>query len=160
MSINANWARWIFASVSKHFDDRKGILPLYIEGQHRDTSKFKEYLELRMDGPSWDEASKGYFIGNIDINVLVTVAVNEEDYHRPHQIAGEVQAAFTKSIDVFKFGCNIQDDQSYLGCLVLKQNRSNRDFVELNQFGIIGTDDPLMQSTVEAHYKITFCVEE
>jgi hypothetical protein len=160
MSINANWARWIFASVSDHFNTRFPTVELYIEGQHRDTSKLKEYLELRMDGPTWNEASKGYFIGSIDINILVTVTVNEEEYHRPHQLAGEVQATFDKSIDVFKYGCNPQDDQSHLGCLSLKQNRSNRDFVELNQFGIIGTDVPLMQSTVEGHYEITFCVEE
>ena len=159
MSINANWARWIFASVSDHFSTRS-TLPLYIEGQHRNTAELKDYLELRMDGPTWNEASKGYFIGSIEINVLITTAVDEEDYHRSHQFAGEVQTAFTKSIDVFKYGCNPQDDQSYLGCLTLKQSRPDRDFVELNQFGIIGINAPLVQATVEGHYKITFCVEE
>lgn len=155
MSVNRNWARWIFASVSKHFDDRKENLPLYIEGQHRATSKLKEYLELRMDGPTWNEASKGYFIGVVQINVLLTSALNEEDYHRPYRIAGQVQEAFTQTIEVFKFGDGPDDDQSKFGCLQLKQNRSNGDFVELNWFGIIDTDDPLVQATVEAHYCLT-----
>ena len=157
MSINANWARWIFASVSKHFDDRKGTLTLYIEGQHRATSKLKEYLELRMDGPTWNEASKDYFIGNIQINVLITVAMDEEDYHRPYSVAGQVQQAFTKTIDVFRFGDGPDDDGTYLGCLQLKQNRATGDFVELNWFGIIDTDDQLVQATVEGHYCLTLC---
>ena len=157
MSINPNWARWIFASVSKHFDDRRGVLPLYIEGQHRATSKLKEYLELRMDGPTWNEASKGYFQGDIQINILVTAAMDEEDYHRPYRFAGQVQQAFTQTIPVFRFGDGPEDDQTFLGCLQLLQNRSDRSFVELNWFGVIDQDYQLVQATVEGHYRLTIC---
>jgi len=157
MSVNRHWARWIFASVSKHFDDRKELLPLYIEGQHRATTKPQEYLELRMDGPKWNEASKGYFIGDVQINILITSALTEEDYHRPYRAAGQVQEACTQTIEVFRFGDGPEDDQSHLGCLQLKQDRAGQDFIELNWFGIIDTNDALVQATVEAHYCITLC---
>lgn len=156
-TINYNWPRWIYASVNKHFDDRKGTLPLYIEGKHRATTKPKKYLELRMDGPTWIQPSNGYFKGSVQVNTLLTVALDDKDYHDPYRVAGLVQAMYTPTIDVFKFGDGVDDDQSHLGCLVLQQNSEKRDFLELNWFGIIDTDDPLVQATVEGHYRIELC---
>lgn len=153
MSVDPNWARWIFASVSKHFDDRRGNLPLYIEGQHRETRDLKNYLELRMDGPNWAEVSKGCWIGDVEINILISTAFDDNDYHRSHQFGGNIQAAFT-NINAYKFGDGIEDTQEFLGCLRLKQDISGRDFIEFNYFGRRAIDDPIVQATVEGHYKI------
>ncbi len=154
MSSNKNWPRWSFASVSKHFDDRRETLPLFIEGQHRDTSALSDYLELRMDGPTLREVSKGCWILRIEVNILLTSTFDEEDYHKIHRNAGIVQAAFT-AIPVLKYGDGLDDDQSFVGCYKLKQNSSTRDFLELNHFGRIGIDVPLVQATVEGHYEMT-----
>lgn len=154
MSVNTNWARWIFASVSKHFDDRKSTLPLFIEGQHRATRDLKDYLELRMDGPRWLEVNRGCWTGRVEINILVSSAFDEKDYHRIHRYAGLVQNAFTRVIEAFRFGDGPDDDQSFLGCLILQQNRGRRDFLELNHFGRITPEDALTQSSVEGHYEI------
>ncbi len=154
MSSDKNWPRWSFAAVSKHFDDRRETLPLFIEGQHRDTAALSDYLELRMDGPTLREVSKGCWILRIEVNILVTATFDEADFHKIHRNAGIVQAAFT-SIPVLKFGDGPDDDQSFVGCYKLKQNASTRDFLELNHFGRIDIDVPLVQATVEGHYEMT-----
>ena len=56
--IDKHWARWIFASVCKHFDfDASDNITTYIEGQKRNTRDESEFFELRMDGPIIYEAS-------------------------------------------------------------------------------------------------------
>lgn len=155
MSVNQNWARWSFASVSKHFDDNRQGLKLFIEGSHRDTREEKDYLEFRMDGPTLREVSKGCWKLRIEINILVTAALDEEDFHRIHRNAGIAQAAFVLGIPVLRYGSGPDDDDSFLGCYKLLQSSSTRDFVELNHFGQIAQDVPLMQATVEGHYEMT-----
>lgn len=155
MPPNKNWARWTFASVSKHFDDHRQGLELFIEGQHRNTKDLENYLELRMDGPTLREVSKGCWKLRIEINVLITSAFREDEYHRPHQNAGIAQAAFTKIISAFRFGNGPDDDDSFLGCYQLQQSNTTRDFIELNHFGRIDINTPLVQATVEGHYIMT-----
>ena len=152
MSANPNWPRWIFASVSKHFAD--ALTPLFIEGQHRDTREFKDFFEMRVDGPTLREVSKGFWVFRLEINILVQSAMDDKNYHRIHQDVGNAAAAFASAIDVFKKGNSPQDDQSYLGCLQLLQNRETRDFLEINHFGQIDVKTMLMQASVEGHYKM------
>lgn len=158
MSANPNWPRWIFASVSKHFADAASVagVPLFIEGQHRDTLELKDFFEMRMDGPTLREVSKGCWVLRIEINILVQSAMDDSNYHRIHQDVGIVSAAFEKSIGVYKKGRNDPDpdDQSFLGCLKLIQNASTRDFLEINHFGQIDTKTKLIQATVEGHYNM------
>jgi len=154
MSANKNWARWSFASVSKHFDDNRQGLKLFIEGTHRDTREEKDYLEFRMDGPTLREVSKGCWILRIEVNILVSAAFDEKDFHRIHTNSGIAQAAFVP-IPVFKFGSTVDDDDSFLGCYRLLQDKSTRDFLELNHFGRIDHKIPLVQSTVEGHFEMT-----
>ncbi len=155
MSANQNWSRWSFASISKHFDDNRQGLKLFIEVTHRDTRKDEEYLEFRMDGPTLREVSKGCWKLRIEVNILVTATIDENDFHRIHRNAGIAQAAFAQGISVFKYGDGVDDDDSFLGCYKLLQNSSTRDFIELNHFGQIDANVPLMQATVEGHYLMT-----
>lgn len=152
MSANPNWPRWIFATVSKHFAD--ALTPLFIEGQHRDTRELKDFFEMRLDGPTLREVSKGYWILRIEINILVQSAMDDKNYHRIHQSVGNAAAAFDAVINVYKYGNNIQDDQSFVGCLRLLQNRETRDYLEINHFGQIDKKTKLMQATVEGHYQM------
>jgi len=158
MSANPNWPRWIFATVSRHFNDAAiaASIPLFIEGQHRDTLQFKDFFELRMDGPTLQEVSKGCWLLRIEINILVQSAMDDSNYHRIHQNVGILTAAFEKAISVYKLGKNDPDpdDQSFLGCLKLLQNRETRDFLEINHFGIIDVKTKLVQATVEGHYSM------
>jgi len=156
MSANPNWPRWIFATVSKHFTDAGTVagFPLFIEGQHRATRKLKDFFELRMDGPTLREVSKGCWILRVEINILVQSTMDDTNYHRIHQSVGVAAAAFEKAISVFKFGNNPQDDQTFVGCLQLLQSRETRDYIEINHFGQIDPQTKLVQSSVEGHYKM------
>lgn len=156
MNINHNWPRWIFASVSKHFTDAMAEheVPIFIEGQHRDTVELPEFVELRMDGPRTRQLSKGCWELRIEVNILVTFAMNDRDYHRPHQLVGYVAAAFKDAIIAYKKGNGPEDDQSVLGCLQLLQNSATRDYLEINHFGQIDKRTDIIQATVEGHYKI------
>ena len=156
MSANPNWPRWIFATVSRHFAAAAATagLPLFIEGQHRNTRKLKDFFELRMDGPTLREVSKGCWVLRIEINILVQSTMDDSNYHRIHQNVGIAIAAFEKAISVFKLGKNTPtpDDQSFLGCLTLLQNAETRDFIEINHFGQIDIKTKLIQASVEGHY--------
>ena len=156
MSANPNWPRWIFATVSKHFTDAAiaANIPLFIEGQHRDTRKEKELFELRTDGPTLREVSKGCWVLRVEINILVHSTMDDQNYHRIHQNVGIASAAFDKAIAVFKLGKNDPDpdDQSFLGCLQLIQNRETQDFLEINHFGQIELKSKIVQASVEGHF--------
>lgn len=150
-----NWARWTFASVSVFFEARRQGLRLFIEGQHRDTRLEEDFLELRVDGPTLRQVSKGCWKLRIEVNVLVQSVFNDVNYHRVKQNSGIAQAAFETSIPVYRFGDGPDDDQSFVGCYILQQDKRSRDFIELNDFGRIEKDVPISQATVEGHYVMT-----
>jgi len=149
---NPNWARWIFASVSKHFDDRKGDYELFIEGQYRNVNPPKDFFELRMDGPYITEQNKGYFQVYVEINVLVQSHMDDTNYHRIHETTGYVSSIYT-GIKLYKFGNGPLDTQEEFGCLRLLQNTQKRNRIEINQFGQIDPKVRLMQASIEGHYE-------
>ena len=154
MAVQQQWPRWIFASVSRHFADRRGGLTLFIEGQPRDTRDEKDFLELRQDGPYITEVSKGYYRLYIEINVLVQSSMDAEDYHRIHDDVGIAAAAFTNGISVFKFGDRVGDDDSFVGCLILIGDPRGKERIQISHFGQIEPKLSLMQATVEGHYEM------
>lgn len=157
-AINKNWPRWVFASVSKHIDDRKDGLTLFIEGQHRDTEGLVDFLELRVDGPNFTEVSRGCFHFFVEVNILVQSAMDDSNFHRIHTDVGIAAAALTSSIPVFKYGTGVDDDQSLLGCLRLIQDKRGREKVQVSHFGQIDPVTKLMQATVEGHYEMLLTV--
>ncbi len=153
MSANLNWPRWVFASVSKHFDDNTPGLDMFIEGQHRDTRKKKDFIELRVDGPQITEISKNYFRIYGEVNVLVTSAMDNTNYHRIHESNGIVAAAFTM-IPLFKFGVeSVVNDQSHFACWNLLQDTGKRHRVDIFNFGQVDVKSEVVQASVEGHYE-------
>lgn len=150
---NIHWPRWIFASISKHFNDRKGDYKLYIEGQYRDTKPPKDLFELRMDGPYIVEENKGYFKISVEINILVQSRMDNTNYHRIHEDVGYASNIFT-AIKLYKFGNGSMDTQEEFGCLRLKQNTQKRDRLQINHFGQINPKVRLMQASIEGHYEV------
>lgn len=156
MSFNPNWPRWIFASVSKHFADKMvtASLPLFIEGQWRDTSSLPDFVEMRVDGPRTMEVSKDCWLFKLEINCIVQSVMNDTSYHRIHQNVGEVAASYSRSIEVTKKGDGPLDDGSHVGCLQLLHSRERRDSLEIHHFQQIDPDKQLMQASVEGHYRM------
>ena len=149
--MNQHWPRWIFASISKHFDDRKGNLPLYIEGQLRQPG-VKDLLELRIDGPYLTEESRNYWRLYVEVSVIVQSTMDAHDYHRIHRNCGFVASLFT-AIPLYKLGDSVDDNPTeQFGCLSLVQDIGKRERIQINHFGKIDPATDLLQSSVEAHY--------
>jgi len=152
--LSENLARWIFASVTKHFDNAKGDYILFIEGQRRNLEAEDSYFEVRLDGPIIEEVSKDLFRVTVTINILCTSAMNDSDFHRIHAMAGYIAAKYT-TIGVYKFGLKTGtlpevNDDSLIGCLNLASS------VEIKHFGQIRPDVPLMQASVEGAFQNLF----
>ncbi|MDB4726354.1 hypothetical protein OAF54_02865 [bacterium] len=156
MNPNKNWPRWVFASLSRHFKDAcdEANIPLFIEGQHRNTLKLKDFAELRMDGPTFLQVSKGCWHLKVEINILIQSSMDDKNYHRIHQNVGEVAAMFKDALIAYKKGSGEDDDQSAFGCLQIIQNKASRDYLEINHFGQIDKKTNLVQATVEGHYRM------
>lgn len=153
--IDPNWARWILAGVSDHFDAVS--LPLFVEGQERNTKDQKSTMELRLDGPWYNEVSKNYWKIRVEINILIQTAMRVADFHLHHTNMGLVGAAFT-DISIFRCGDGPADDDSFLGCLKLIQDERKRERVVTSNFGQIETHVKIQQATVEGHYDMTLSV--
>jgi hypothetical protein len=153
-SPNANWDRWIFASISKHFVDVLSSNHVFIEGQKRDTRKLTEWFEVRVDGPFYTETSKGMFDVLVEINILCASILKDESIHNIHSLTGLVANAMTTSLVVYKYGTGVLDDQSVLGCLKIVTESRGKDRIQTNHFGQIGSNTELIQATVEGHYKM------
>ena len=151
MKYNQNWARWIFASVCKHFDDRKGTYPLYIEGQLRDIETPTDFFELRMDGP-WaiqDDATTWKMLCTVDM--LVQSNMDDQNFHKIHSMVGMLSSCFT-TIHVYRYGNGTGDDGTLVGCLRLDTSSRNRKRLKISHFGQIRPSMRLMQASVEGEY--------
>lgn len=153
MAMNPNWPRWIFASLSKHFYDRRGGYAFYIEGQERDVPAPPQLIELRVDGPYATELTMNHWRLYTEVSVLVQCTKDMADYHLIHRITGLVAAAFT-DLPVYKYGDGDDDDQTQFGCMQLIQDIGRRERIQINNFGQISQDVPLLQSSIEGHYEL------
>lgn len=154
-TINKNWPRWFFSSVSKHFYSRRNTIPMFIEGQYRQQDEETKLLELRMDGPYFTEISRGLFRCFVEINVLAQASQSDSDFHIIHDLVGIAAAAFTDGIQIFKYGptSNPDNDGSLLVCLSRIDDARGKERVQISHFGKIETQTPVIQATVEGHYE-------
>ena len=151
-AYNANWARWIFASVSKHFNDLKGTYTLYIEGQYRDHERAEDLFELRMDGPWAIKSDAMSWYVHCTVDLLVQSNMNDTNFHRIHEMVGYGASMFT-TIQLYKYGTGVDDDQSHFGCLKLDMSSRERKRLKTSHFGQIRPSMRLMQSSVEGIYE-------
>lgn len=154
--MNKNWPRWIYVSAAKHFNNNKGDIPLIIEGQSRDQDPKREVAEFRMNGPIYRNPSGGYWAVDVNIETFLSIAHNEQDSYKVHRIIGQFTTAFPRSILVYKYGDQEEDDQSFLGCLMIKDE--GNDTIIVNNFGIVSADIPMYQVSINASYKMELSV--
>ena len=151
--MRAQLPRWCFASIADHFATLKtSNFKMYVEGDHRDTNTVPEWFELRIDGPYFREVSRNYWYVDVEINTLVETTLNENDAYRYLKNIGKVMPAFTDVIKVFRFGNEATDDDSFVGCLMLKQEF--REKIVVSHFGLTSPDTKVRQSQIEAHYRM------
>lgn len=149
--------RWMLASISRHFDLQKGSYHLFIEGQKRETNKYKEWLELRQDGPYYAKLKPRRWQAYVEINVLVSCSMTDQEYHDIYRMVGLVSTMFG-TIGVYRFGPDsIIDTEDFIGCLELVTD-NKREQLKINHFGQIDPKENLLQATVEGHYVMEFDV--
>jgi hypothetical protein len=112
--INSNWTHWIVASVASHFNLYKGDLTYRIEGGAADKDVLR-YLELKYDGPHYDEVSKNYTLITMDIALFLQIPKDNDLYSLTNYI-GNILTGFS-DIDVYKFGDDSESDSSLFACL-------------------------------------------
>jgi len=151
--MDPNWSRWIKASIAQHFSDAfaPSGLKMYLEGTPRDTDLTKDFVEVRLNGPTWRAGSQNEWICDpITINVFVQSKEDQEDAYRLDKNIGLVSAAFTTTIPILKLGTGVGDDQSVITCLNL--NSQGKDTLRVIQFGQVTPSTQLLRAAVEGDY--------
>lgn len=158
MPANKHWPRWIFASIADHFKTVAAAesppVPLLIEGiEDRTSDKIRllDHAELRINGPVTREVSKGDYVLNVTVNIILQNYMSEENAYTIIANEGVFFAAMGP-IQVFKHGNGPDDDGSFIGCLVLREDLVEPRFVA--RFGQLKEDVRLRESMVGGKYKI------
>lgn len=150
--------RWINASVNQHFDSLIGnILPIYVEGDTRDTRSLTDYLEIRIDGPRIKEFSRGWFEIYAEINIVITSKIDDKQLYRIHTDIGVVLEAMDRKIPLYRLGNGVDDDQTLIGCFKLISD--SRNSLDVIQLGRKLKETPLMTAIVEGHYDMKIEME-
>jgi len=150
--IHYAWVRWIIGSVNKHFMDLRDGYELYLEGDERTLSEEAEFAELRMDGPFILIPQKGLYYLDVEVNILLQAHPAPRELYNIHRIIGIFSRAFTNTIPIYAYGDEPIDNGALIECLHLQ--RSLRESVNINNYGIIKEDTRLMQATIEGHYRL------
>jgi len=154
--MDENLARWIFASVAKHFSTvASGLsLPYFVEGidERDDTTQRVDHVECRVTGPSIKEVSRNWYKVEVGINFLMTkqMAIAGADAYDIVRWTGTFANAMLEPVPVYKYGPGTGDDKSLIGCLVIKKDRA--EAVKIWHFGQISMEDRIKQSEVDALY--------
>ena len=145
--MNSLWSKYIVASINKHFDTNRQSIKLFIEGSHRDTRETDCFMELRVDGPSFEELSNSCWRISVTINVLVQSQVSSSNMYDIQTVVGIAQAAFTNALNIYKYGgTGVNYDGSSLLCMQLTGP------IKTINFGKVDVEVEVMQSTVESTY--------
>jgi hypothetical protein len=157
MPANANWARWIHASIGKYMKDvaASANVPVLVEGiDDRDDTFMSapDRVEVRVNGPFSQELSAGYHRLYVDVNILVNSMMGEanKNAYKLDEILGVFHNAMDGALATYRFGTGPENDSSLLGCLTPRPGKS--DSIRVIHFGQISTTDRLKQGMVDARY--------
>ena len=143
-----NYTRWITASILKHVDRHRQDVPLYVEGQVRETQRGPRFLECRIDGPLQRPcASKDEWAFDVSVDILCATTLDDKDIYPIQRMLGIASECLNKTILIKRYG----DDESVVGCLILKGGRGG---IHAHDFGQIEATTKMIQGTVEANYEM------
>lgn len=169
--------RWISASITKHlFDGLMAIgddFTIFLEGMPRNkegtiinTSQAitntkpgsmadGNLYEVRIDGPNllWlqDEDWETF----TEVNIIFSAPLGEDLYALDRKI-GMMITLFSKTISIMKLGDSDVDDGTHVGCIKLFMSGDKRERLVVSRFGQIDPSVPLLQASIEGHYKGVF----
>ena len=144
--ISQHWPRWVVASFSKWFSDRKQGIDFFVEAEEQKLEDSENYFEFRMNGPIMTEISKDYWRLEAVVNILIVSKQNSSDIHTIHRNVGIAAAMFTKCVSIYKYG----DDDTQLGVMILKPYE--KEEIRITHIGQVGPEVKAMQSMVQGYY--------
>lgn len=150
MAINANWSRWILASIYTHFNNSNLGLPLRFAGLPLtyNTDESANHFELRVQGPHFTELSKDYWEIRVLVNVYLELKTST-DLYLLQKYFGTLQSAF-KVIQIKKYGnLSLIDDSTTITCINIVGGNQT---IRTTDFGQFGPDKKLRGGTVEADF--------
>jgi len=152
--MNPKMTEWLHTSIYKHFTQELKTdegLPFVIEGIDRrvNESAEQDLVELRVDGPIFQNQGKGQYTAELFVNILIKVVMNETDAYRMNSLLGIAVSSLT-DLPVREWTVS---GQPMLGCLKLQQSDRN-DRVRVNNYGQLDPAVRLLQGVVEGTYRI------
>lgn len=140
------YATYTAASIREFVKQRNKSVPLFFEGDDRETSKLSEYFEVRFDGPyDLQEGTASETTLYIEVNILVCNKRTESKVFRHQEMVGIAQQMLNSCIELRDLGFTDSTDQ-LIGQYQLKST------IQVSNFGKIDDNVDVFQSTVEAHY--------
>jgi len=157
MSVDSNWARWIFSSLADYLkkvatDNEIKVLIEGVDDRTDAIMEATEHVEIAITGPFSRELSRNYYELKVGVRVLIQCRMDKPPKNRytPQLIAGLYHEAMDAVIAVYRYGNGSEDDQSLLGCLSSLNDRNNP--IKVHHFGQATPTDRLRQSMVDCWY--------
>jgi hypothetical protein len=107
-------------------------------------------VEIRISGPFIREPSYGHFKIVAEANVMVTSTYDKPNRYDFAKITGIFQEALNLPINIYRYGDEDIDDQSYVGTLVPRNNKA--DTIRVMNFGQYNTIERVRQAIVDTVY--------
>jgi hypothetical protein len=142
--MDSNLQRWIKASVTDYFATFFDSSAFTVDGQIRRPTQPADRFELKLNGPDISERTASEYELSYDIRLLIISVRSSTDICKMERLKGQAVPAFAKTIPIYKYGSSPSDDQTLVGCLILRSNLSIRDFGT--------TDDTVYHTAIDAHY--------
>ena len=156
--INPLWGKWCHQSVVISF---KAALEahgaLYVDGRKRPKEETLPRFEIRIEGPRFNQVSRGCWYIDLEISVLTLTERNDEDVYSHQTKVGRASAAFKDVIPVYKYD-GVTDPPALLGCLQEMTSKQFGEKVVITNFGLIEDTNKLVASVAEGHYQM--CLKE
>lgn len=154
--MNTSWSKWCILSITKHFDDNRGTLVMFLEGTPRDTNLVTSCFELRIDGPSFIEPSKDFWKALVDVNILVQYRMTPTtNFATIYEYVGQILVIMDQGIPLLKLGTGAGDTGDQISCLELQMDPVGRrgDLLTVTNYGQVKPGLDVIQLTIEGHYE-------
>jgi hypothetical protein len=149
-----NFPRWVRSSIGVHFQTFATVrsLPMLISGiDDPDENQFsaQNRVELRIHGPSLREWDNDNYTGFVNVNLLFTEIIGQQNAYAVVDDVGAFQYHAYQNINIKRYGTNVGDDESLIGCLEVQ-----RKPIELYDFGRLSDKDGVRQLMLDVLYYI------
>ena len=148
--MNANWPRWIFASICEHASFTLGTgRELFVEGTKRVADASADRYELRTNGPFFNEISAGVWRTEVTVNILVSCTMDDANFQTLQTNIGIALGIVVPTIPLYQYGSQsgIDDDQLF-ACMTLMNGPV------ITQYGQVNPSIEVVQATVQGRYKV------